>query len=766
MEALQKMVHDCLLDRADFFRIDTNRKLDSGSRAALGQFMTPAPIAGFMATLFDNAPDDVVLLDPGAGVGSLTAAFVQEMTGRAIRPMRIQVYAYEIEPLMLDYLASVQQECERVCARGNIQFTGQAIKDDFIRRGVTLACESGGLFGAERREYTHCIMNPPYKKIRSDSDYRVWLRQIGVETSNLYSAFLAIAIKLLAAGGELVAIVPRSFCNGVYFRPFRELLLGEMALRRLHVFDARDQAFKDDDVLQENIIFHAVKGAEQGRIIITSSSDPSSECMTHRAVDFDKVVKPGDPDRFIYIAVSDFDQMVVDRMSIFTHSLTDLGLDVCTGPVVDFRLRADLQQQPGNGAYPLIYPGHFTSNYVQWPKLEGKKPNAIVESKKSSRWLMANGWYVLTRRFSAKEERRRIVAAIHDPAKAPGDKIGFENHLNVFHHNSCGLDPTVAKGLALYLSSTLVDLYFRQFSGHTQVNAADLRMMHYPDLDTLARLGKKVDGAFPRQEDVDGPLDAEIDTMTKQEKKSNPVKVQRNIQEALTLLEALGLPRGQRNERSALTLLALLDLKPADKWKDARDPLIGITPVMDFARDYYGRSYAPNTRETFRRQTMHQFVDAGIAVPNSDRLDRPVNSPKWCYQIEADALALVRTFGGDKGWETMLAAYLGKRKTLAERYAKERAMQMVPLVVNRDTELALTPGAHSQLVKDIIEQFGPRYEALYVGDTGFKMAHFDEEAFKTLGLTFDSHGKFPDVVLHAKRRIGCSSLKQLRAMGL
>ncbi|MGH8627647.1 MAG: hypothetical protein ACREYC_21040, partial [Gammaproteobacteria bacterium] len=101
------------------------------------------------------------------------------------------------------------------------------------------------------------------------------------------------------------------------------------------------------------------------------------------------------------------------------------------------------------------------------------------------------------------------------------------------------------------------------------------------------------------------------------------------MQEALTLLEALGLPRGQRNERSALTLLALLDLKPADKWKDARDPLIGITPVMDFARDYYGRSYAPNTRETFRRQTMHQFVDAGIAVPNSDRLDRPVNSPKW-----------------------------------------------------------------------------------------------------------------------------------------
>jgi hypothetical protein len=176
---------------------------------------------------------------------------------------------------------------------------------------------------------------------------------------------------------------------------------------------------------------------------------------------------------------------------------------------------------------------------------------------------------------------------------------------------------------------------------------------------------------------------------------------------------------------------------------------------MDFARDHYGRSYAPNTRETFRRQTMHQFVGAGIAVPNPDCPDRPVNSPEWCYQIEADALALMRTFG-DKGWKAKLAAYLEKRGTLAKRYAKERTMQMIPLVINRDTGLALTPGAHSQLIKDIIEQFGPRYapgsEVLYVGDTGSKMAHFDEEAFKTLGLTFDSHGKFPDVVLYHKKK--------------
>lgn len=182
---------------------------------------------------------------------------------------------------------------------------------------------------------------------------------------------------------------------------------------------------------------------------------------------------------------------------------------------------------------------------------------------------------------------------------------------------------------------------------------------------------------------------------------------------------------------------------------------MGITPIMDFARDHYGRTYAPNTRETFRRQTMHQFVDAGIAVPNPDQPDRPVNSPKWCYQIEADALALLGTFGG-KGWEANLAAYLEIRKTLAERYARERKMLMIPLVVNGDTELALTPGSHSRLIKDIIEEFGPRYaagsEVLYVGETGAKMAYFNEETFRALGLSFDSHGKFPDVVLYYRKK--------------
>ena len=643
-------------EQADVYRLEVSRKLDPKRRGALGQYLTALPVATFMASLFGDTPGDVVLLDPGAGTGILTAAFIQEMASRRVKPRTIQAEIYELEPLMTNYLNSTMDECTCAGKSAGIRVFGTATQTDFVDWGVEQVRAQGGLFEEQGPAFTHCIMNPPYKKMRSDSKHRVRLRQIGIDTSNLYSAFLALAINLLSPGGELVAIVPRSFCNGPYFKPFRKLLLARMAIRHMHVFDSRQKAFKDDEVLQENVIFYVVKGRRQGNVVITASSGPDFEDMTRRVVTFDKVINSADPDRFIHMAVSELDQMVVDRISPLSHSLAEIGIEICTGPVVDFRLRPDIRQQAENGAYPLIYPGHFSGNYIAWPKPEGKKPNAIQESERSTRWLMENGWYVVTRRFSAKEEKRRIVAALHTPDRVPGDKVGFENHLNVFHRSKAGLDPTMAKGLAVYLNSTLLDLYFRQFSGHTQVNATDLRALHYPDRETLIRLGEQITGSFPSQEEVDRLLDVEIEKLTEQDN-GNPLIVQRRTQEALSILEALGLPRGQRNERSALTLLALVNVKPEDDWSEAGDPLIGITPIMDFIRDYFRKEYAPNTRETIRRQTMHQFVDAGIAVANPDEPDRPINSPKWCYQITQNTLDLFRSFGTDS-WDVNLAAYL------------------------------------------------------------------------------------------------------------
>lgn len=229
----------------------------------------------------------------------------------------------------------------------------------------------------------------------------------------------------------------------------------------------------------------------------------------------------------------------------------------------------------------------------------------------------------------------------------------------------------------------------------------------------------------------------------------------RNIKDALLILEALGLPRAQRNDRSALCLLALLDLTPEKTWAQAENPLIGITPMMEFSRQHYAREYAPNTRETFRRQTIHQFVQAGIALYNPDKPARPVNSPKAVYQISPETLALLKTYGTPQ-WEPSLKHFLATRKTLTHRYANEREQKLVPVCLAAERQIKLSPGAHSELIKAIVEDFAPRYAPgcvlVYVGDTGDKWGYFDEELLTQLGVTVDSHGKMPDVVIYSPEK--------------
>jgi adenine-specific DNA-methyltransferase len=755
-----------LAERVSLYGLDASRKLDTDQRSKLGQFFTPSSIARFMASLFGDPPDDLRLLDAGAGVGSLTAAVVEGICRQKRKPNSIAVAAYELDPVLVEYLRSTLDECRRLSKICDVEFDFEILGSDFIEAGSTML--EGGLFPVERRSFNWAIINPPYGKIQSKSKHRHLLCRAGIETSNLYSGFLALAAGLLEKGGELVAITPRSFCNGPYFKAFRKFFLGAMTLRRIHVFESREQAFSDDDVLQENIILHAIKGGEPGRVVVSSSrgGDLSidSTCdekapqrgqlafsdMTIREVGYDQIVNPDDQNLIIHIPTSDMDGLVLNRLGVFNNSLDDLGIAVSTGRVVDFRARGFLRANPGENTVPLIYPVHFKDGFVEWPKPDSKKPNAIVFSADTESLMLPGGNYVLVRRFSSKEEPRRVVTAIYDPNRVGAQHVGFENHLNVYHCNDAGLSSELAKGLAVFLSSTLVDLYFRQFNGHTQVNATDLRMLRYPSKEVLETLGASVGEAFPTQREIDALLEKEIRQMADVQS-PNPVSAKRKVEEALGILETLGMPRGQQNERSALTLLALLDLEPETPWSNAGAPLIGITPIMEFCRDHYGKDYAPNTRETVRRQTMHQFVDAGIAVPNPDGPDRPVNSPKFCYQIESTVLALLKTYGTTE-WASNLAAYRAEVETLRERYRREREMEMIPVTLSDGQEIHLTPGQHNDLTKAILEEFAPRFapggRVIYVGDTGDKWAYFEEQALREMGVTVDVHGKMPDVVIH------------------
>ncbi|MDP1610252.1 MAG: Eco57I restriction-modification methylase domain-containing protein [Sulfuritalea sp.] len=484
--------------------IDTRREnvaalIPPTRKSEFGQFMTSSRIASFMAEMFEDFEGrDIRLLDAGAGIGSLAAAFAQRAAKE--HPTSTFLSSWEIDPTMREHLAETLDGCLHMLSSSDILAETEIHPDDFILD----ACRYIGHMQPPR--FTHAILNPPYRKLNSQSMHRKMLRTVDIETTNLYAAFVALSMLMLEERGELVAITPRSFCNGAYFKPFRKMLLQCSAIRRVHVFDSRNHAFRGDDVLQENIIFHLVKGAPQGDVILSSSGDASFSDLTEKSVPFARIVGSNDEERIIHLPTGDKESELDAMMLRFPFLLGDLGIGVSTGPVVDFRMKPHLRESVTDGSVPLIYCLNFSNGFVSHPRLS-RKPPAIAENDETAKWLMPSGHYVLVRRLSSKEEKRRLVPAVFDPARVSGRNIGFENHLNVFHENKRGMPPLLAKGLAVYLGSTFSDKWFRRFNGHTQVNAGDLRALRYPSRATLESWGRNIGDEFPSQEAIDAMVE-------------------------------------------------------------------------------------------------------------------------------------------------------------------------------------------------------------------------------------------------------------------
>jgi adenine-specific DNA-methyltransferase len=383
-----------LLDHAEHKRRTVATATDRKKKSLLGQFMTPASVARFMASLFDvPSRGEISLLDAGAGLGALTSAFLERLppTVKA-RSEAFEVdaeIAFHLAEVLLPYLNRGVDVVVRV--------------DDYIEAGTDMALR-------RERPYTHAILNPPYKKIATASWYRQELRRAGLETVNLYSGFVGLAIMALADHGQMVVIMPRSFANGPYYMSFRKLLLDECSIRRMHLFDARNKTFKDDAVLQETIIMHIERGGAQGDVVVSRSTDDSLDDMEAFTLPFSEIVRPDDAERFIHVP-SDGAKSSLEQALPEASTLLDLGLKVSTGPVVDFRMRQYLHPMPGaRGSIPLLYPQHFKDVRLEGP-IEGKKPNAITLNGDTAKWMYPNGWYAVCRRFTAKEERRRVVAS-------------------------------------------------------------------------------------------------------------------------------------------------------------------------------------------------------------------------------------------------------------------------------------------------------------------------------------------------------------------
>lgn len=462
-------------------------------RRAHGLYLTPPEVARFMAALAGPRSGEVRLLDPCAGGGILASAAIEALVGSGSK--RIHLVAYEIDPILADELETVLRGVTRWAATKGAAVTYDLRVEDFVLANADVLAAAGGLFSGGE-SFDVVIANPPYFKLNKADPRAQAARSVVHGQPNVYALFMAIGAALLRPGGDLVTITPRSFASGNYFQAFRKRFLSMVRPHLMHVFGSRRDAFARDAVLQENVVLHAVRedGWSTGDVTISTSAGirDLADCET-RTMPISEVLDLGAPDLVLRMPATTSDEGLMRVVDAWTGSLASYGWKISTGPVVAFRAKEFQSAEGGPGTVPLMWLNHVHPMEVRWP-LAKRKVEHILDRMASRNILVPNANYVLMRRFSAKEEKRRLVAAPYLAASMNVPMVGLENHLNYIYRPGGSLTEEEAVGLAAFLNSTLLDTWFRATNGNTQVGAAEIRAMPMPPVPAIVALGRRARG--------------------------------------------------------------------------------------------------------------------------------------------------------------------------------------------------------------------------------------------------------------------------------
>jgi adenine-specific DNA-methyltransferase len=480
------------------------------TRREQGHFGTSPAIADFMAGMFSEVPQGTVhILDPGAGVGTLSAAFCDRVL-RERSPQHLVFELWENDPKLKNRLHETMAGCQEALEAAGQEMEFTVRTDDFI-----LEHAQPSLFeAATKPRFDLAVMNPPYFKVRKDSEHAKVMAHVVHGQPNIYAFFMAVAADLLVNGGELVAITPRSYFNGPYFKRFRKWFFDRMATRHIHVFDSRIEAFREDEVLQENVILSARKGGNPTDVVVTSSAGRELQQVERHTLPYPNVIEDSSGDHVVRVATGRVEQEIIAAMDRLPQRFRDLPFKISTGPVVTFRSTEFLRKERSGDTAPLLWMHNVRPFLTQFPPKNGK-PKHILVSDDSKRLLLPAKRYVLLKRFTAKEERRRLVAGIMEAEHSYSPFVGLENHLNYVYRPGADLSKAEAFGLAGLFNSAIVDRYFRTISGNTQVNAAEIRAMPVPDIDMIRQIGKLASQSEDRDVEVEKIVGQAIGLPTK-----------------------------------------------------------------------------------------------------------------------------------------------------------------------------------------------------------------------------------------------------------
>lgn len=474
-------------------------------KKSYGQYLTPNSVAAYMARLLRLEAGEISLLDPGAGSGVLTCAVGEYLATMKIQPTRLIVEAYETDATLAHLLQTSLSYLEQWLSSYEICLEAVVRTDDFVMAYSEALSDALGenpsLFKAEINGggFDIVIANPPYFKIPKSDPRATAASAVIHGQPNIYALFMATSAAVLKLGGQLVFITPRSYASGPYFGLFRERFFSKMKPEHIHVFESRADAFKRDDILQENIILKASRKdgwsdkPDRSRVWISSSNGSNDfNRRKLKRVRSSLILGMSSADKVLHIPTTDEELAIMEEIRSWPGSLKSYGLEISTGPVVPFRATPLLEKTgevPDTHA-PLLWMQHVKAMTVQWPIPEKKKPQYIKLLDSTLKLLVPNKNYVLMRRFSAKEELRRLVAApiLHSQLKSSW--LGLENHLNYIHRPGGELTEEEAWGLAVLYNSSMLDSYFRTMNGNTQVSATELRAMPLPAHETIVQLGE------------------------------------------------------------------------------------------------------------------------------------------------------------------------------------------------------------------------------------------------------------------------------------
>lgn len=487
MKNLSKHDSESLTEFANRLAIEFNKQNTKSRKKGIGQFFTPPPVADFMAQLANIQKDTISILDPGAGIGILSASLIDNLKSKG-KVKKINLVCYETDERVLPYLRLFLREVKKDL-HNEVHLEYKIIKNDFVKSNADRFISNPDKV-SDKELFDVIISNPPYFKLNKQNLPKNKFRDIISGQPNIYSLFMAVSVRLLNSNGEMIFITPRSFCSGLYYNKFRKWLVGKVNIEAIHLFHSRKEIFAVENVLQENIITKFIK-KRVDKISISKSLNGDFSKIKKIYVSESDVIYKTNGHLFFRIPSNEEELKTVRELDKLPNNFYKLGIKISTGRVVAFRNRKYLQNTLTKDSFPLFWMHNIRNGRIVWPIPNKNKPLAIKNTVESNWLLLEAGNYVVMKRFTAKEQKKRFVTACI--LKEDFEKYGYfalDNMINYIYGKDKPLSKNQARGIAKYMDLPIVDLYFRVLNGHTQVNANEVYALPFPSLEQLELFGK------------------------------------------------------------------------------------------------------------------------------------------------------------------------------------------------------------------------------------------------------------------------------------